>query len=252
MLEVHVLASGSDGNCTVIECDGESIMIDAGVSCKTILKQMEQEGVDKGSVKAIFLTHEHSDHIVGAGATARKLDVPVICNEATFAAMDIGDVDFVPLDPRGSIDIGPLHVTPLPTVHHAAQPCAYNATADGRNVLVATDTGRLTFQIEAALKAADIAVIEANYDARMLEEGPYSPPLKRLIASEQGHMCNVDTAAAIRRTITGSRRQIFLAHLSRTNNVPDLARDTVAEITGIKRRTIDCLEFKGDSRTLRA
>ena len=252
MLEVHVLASGSDGNCTVIESDGEAIMIDAGISCKKILKQMEQEGVDKEMVKAILVTHEHSDHVSGAGATARKLGVPVMCNEATFSTLSLGSVDYVPIDPSGSFDIGQFHVTPLPTVHNAVQPCAYYTQVDGKKVLLATDTGKLTFQIEAALKEADIAVIEANYDARMLAEGPYPPQLKQLIGSDHGHMCNVDTAKAIRRTMTDSGRQIFLAHLSRTNNEPDIARETVSEITGIRRLNIDCLEFLGDSRTLRA
>lgn len=252
MLEVHVLASGSDGNCTVIESDGEAIMIDAGVSCKKILKQMDQEGVDKETVKAILITHEHSDHVSGAGATARKLGVPVMCNEPTFSMLNLGNVDYIPIDPSSSFDVGRFHVTPLPTVHNAVQPCAYYTQVEDKNVLLATDTGTLTFPIEAALKAADIAVIEANYDARMLADGPYPPALKRLIGSDHGHMCNVDTGNAIRRTITEHRRQIFLAHLSRTNNEPDIARETVANITGIRRLNIDCLEFLGDSRTLRA
>lgn len=252
MLEVHILASGSDGNCAVIESDGEAIMIDAGISCKRILKQMEREGVDKERVKAILLTHEHSDHVQGAGPTARRLGIPVICNQATFSVLNLGNVEHIPIDPTRSFDLGHFHVTPLPTVHNAVQPCAYYTQVDDKKVLLATDTGRLTFQIEAALKEADIAVIEANYDARMLEEGPYAPSLKRLIASDQGHMCNTATADAIRRTMTESRRQLFLAHLSRTNNIPDLARDTVSRITGIKRMWIDCLEFEDDSRTLEA
>lgn len=252
MLEVHVLASGSDGNCTVIESDGEAIMIDAGISCKRILKQMEQEGVDKEMVKAILITHEHSDHVSGAGATARRLGVPVMCNVETYNATTFGKVDFVPFDPAGSFDVGQFHVTPLPTSHNAVRPNAFYAEVDGKGALVATDTGKMTFPIEQALRAADIAVIEANYDKQMLVDGPYPESLKRLIGSERGHMWNVDTANAIRRTMTEHRRQIFLAHLSRTNNEPDLARETVADITGIRRLNIDCLEFFGDSRTLRA
>lgn len=252
MLEVHVLASGSDGNCTVIECDGEAVMIDAGVSCKKILSLMDQEGVDKEVVKAILLTHEHSDHVAGAGATARKLGVPVMCNPATFSQLNLGNVDYIPFDTAQSFDVAGFHVTPLPTSHNAIEPNAYLTQADGKSVLVATDTGKLTFQIEAALKMADVAVIEANYDHKMLVDGPYPQSLKRLIGSEMGHLSNVDCANAIRRTMSESNRQLFLAHLSKTNNIPDLARDTVSEITGIKRLKIDCLEFPGDTRTLRA
>lgn len=253
MMEVHVLASGSDGNCTVIESDGEAIMIDAGISCRKILSQMEREGVDKDIVKAILITHEHSDHVSGAGATARKLGIPVMCNEATFSVLDLGNVDYVPIDPTGSFDVGHMHVTPLPTVHNAIQPSAFFTEVDDKSVLLATDTGKLTFPIEAALKKANIAVIEANYDTRMLTDGPYPPALKKLIGSDHGHMDNVDTGRALRDTMTDDhRRQIFLAHLSRTNNLPDIARETVANITGIRRLMIDCLEFLGDSRTLRA
>lgn len=252
MLEVHVLASGSDGNCTVIEHDGEAVMIDAGVSCKKILSLMDQEGVDKEVVKAILLTHEHSDHVAGAGATARKLGVPVMCNPATFSQLNLGNVDYIPFDTAQSFDVAGFHVTPLPTSHNAIEPNAFLTQTDGRSVLVATDTGKLTFQIEAALKMADVAVIEANYDQKMLVDGPYPQSLKRLIGSERGHLSNVDCANAIRRTMSESNRQLFLAHLSKTNNIPDLARDTVSEITGIKRLKIDCLEFPGDTRTLRA
>ncbi len=251
MLEVHVLASGSDGNCTVIESDGEAIMIDAGVSCRKILAAMEQEGVDSSMVKAILVTHEHSDHVSGVGPTARKLGIPVMCNQNTMSQFDPGKVDFVPFDSTKSFDVGHLHITPLPTSHNAIEPNAFLTQVDDKSALLATDTGKLTFQIEAALKMADIAVIESNYDQKMLIDGPYAPSLKRLIGSDRGHLSNIDCGNAIRRTMTDSCRQLFLAHLSKTNNIPDLARETVSEITGIRRLNIDCLEFPGDTRTLR-
>lgn len=226
-------------------------MIDAGISCRRIMALMDQEGVDRDVVKALLLTHEHSDHVSGAGPTARKLGVPVMCNENTFSQLSLGNVDYVPFDTARSFDVGHLHVTPLPTSHNAAEPNAFLVQSDGSSALLATDTGKLTFQVEAALRAADIAVIEANYDNQMLVDGPYPASLKRLIGSDIGHLSNVDCGNAIRRTMTESRRQLFLAHLSKTNNIPDIARDTVAEITGIRRMNIDCLEFPGDTRTLR-
>ena len=150
----------------------------------------------------------------------------------------------------GSFCIGSMDITPLPTSHNAVEPNAFLIEAEGKKVLVATDTGKLTFQVEHALKEADVAVIESNYDKRMLADGPYPAYLKKLIASDRGHLSNVDCAGAIRRTMCDNR-QIFLAHLSKTNNAPDVARDTVAEITGMKRMKIDCLEFQGDTRTLK-
>ena len=250
-MEVHVLASGSDGNCTVIESDGDAIMIDAGISCRRIMSLMDQQGLDKEMIKAILITHEHSDHVSGAGATARKLDVPIVANELTFNESNLGDVQHWVYRSNSSIDIGQFHVTPLPTSHNAVDPNCYFTEVDDKKVLVATDTGKFSFQIEHALALADVAVVEANYDREMLVNGPYPPSLKKLINSDHGHMNNVDTAAAIRRTMgENEHRQIFLAHLSRTNNTPDTARQSVADITGIKRMRIDCLEFPGDTRTI--
>ena len=253
MMEVHVLASGSDGNCTVIESDGEAIMIDAGISCRRIMSLMDKEGIDKEAVKAILITHEHVDHVSGAGATARKLDIPIVANEATFNASNLGSVQHWLYKSNEYIDIGQFHVTPLPTSHNAVEPnCYFTEVDDDKKVLVATDTGKFSFQIEHALSLADIAVIEANYDKDMLVNGPYPPSLKSLIGSDHGHMNNLDTARAIKKTMKDdSSRQIFLAHLSKTNNTPDTARQSVSDYTGIKRYKIDCLEFPGDTRTLK-
>lgn len=251
-MEVHILASGSDGNCTVIESDGEAIMIDAGISCRRILSLMEKEGVDKDILKAILITHEHSDHVSGAGAMARKLDIPVVANAATFEASNLGNVQHWLYKSNANIDIGQFHVTPLPTSHNAVEPnCYFTEVDDDKKVLVATDTGKFSFQIQHALALADVAVVEANYDKDMLVNGPYPPSLKSLIGSDHGHMNNVDTALAIRRTMgQNENRKIFLAHLSRTNNTPDTARQSVSDVSGIKRFNIDCLEFMGDTRTL--
>jgi len=250
MFEVHVLASGSDGNCTVIQFDDEAVMIDAGISCRRIMGLMEKEGVDKKFIKALLVTHEHSDHVAGAGPVSRKFDIPVMCNKATYEMSCLGNVEYQEIKTMGSFCVGSMNVTPLPTSHNAIDPNAFLVEAGGKNVLVATDTGKLTFQIEHALKNADVAVIESNHDKKMLAEGPYPPYLKKLIASDMGHLSNIACAGAIKRTMKEDRK-IFLAHLSKTNNTPDVARETVAEMTGIKRFQIDCLEFEGDTRTIK-
>lgn len=251
-MEVHVLASGSDGNCTVIESDGEAIMIDAGISCKRILSLMDRHGIDKESLKAILVTHEHTDHVSGVGATARKLDVPVVANMATFNASDLGNVQHWVYKSNQDLNIGQFHVTPLPTSHNAVEPNCYFTEVDDKKVLVATDTGKFSFQIEHALAVSDVAVVEANYDLDMLVNGPYPYSLKSLIGSERGHMNNIDTGLAIKRTMgENDHRKIFLAHLSKTNNTPDIARQAVSDITGIKRFQVDSLEFPGDSRIIK-
>ncbi|AIZ57203.1 ribonuclease BN [Candidatus Methanoplasma termitum] len=250
MFEVHVLASGSDGNCTIIQFEDEAIMIDAGISCRRTRELMEKEGIDQRALKALLITHEHSDHIAGAGAVSRKFNIPVFCNKATYDSSGLSNVEYSEIKTMGSFCIGNMVVIPLPTSHNAVDPNAFFVEAEGKKVLVATDTGKITFQVEHALKQADVAVIESNYDKKMLAEGPYPPYLKKLIASEMGHLANVDCAGAIKRTMN-ERRKIFLAHLSKTNNAPDIARETVAELTGIKRLNIDCLEFPGDTRTIK-
>lgn len=250
MLEVHVLASGSDGNCTVIKHDDTAVMIDAGLSGRTILSLMEKNGLDASCIDGILLTHEHSDHISGAGIMARKLDVPIYCNERTFAMCCLGNVCFSKIATSETFGIDGMRITPLPTSHNAIEPNAFRICTEGRTVLVATDTGKLTPDVEQTLGEADLAVIESNYDRMMLENGPYPLSLKRLVGSDIGHLSNIDCAAALKRTMN-DHRKIFLAHLSRKNNTPDTARETVAKILGVKRMNIDCLEFKGDTRILK-
>ena len=249
-LEVHVLASGSDGNCIVVKHDDVAVMIDAGLSGKTITSLMNLNGLDGESINAILVTHEHSDHISGAGIMARKLNAPVYCNERTFAMSSIGKVQYSQTITSETFVIGDMEITPHPTSHNAIEPNAYEFSICGKHILIATDTGRMTDPVEDALSRADLAVVESNYDKNMLETGPYPPSLKRLVGSDIGHLSNIHCAEAIKRTMN-NRRQIFLAHLSRNNNTPDTARETVSKITGIKRAGIDCLEFRGDTRVLR-
>ena len=249
-LEVHVLASGSDGNCVVVKHDDRAVMVDAGLSGKAITSLMDLNGLDPDSIDAILVTHEHSDHISGAGIMARKLDVPVYCNERTFAMSPIGKVRYSATVTSQTFSIGDMDITPHPTSHNAIEPNAYEFSICGKRVMIATDTGKLTDPVEKALARADLAVLESNYDKKMLETGPYPPSLKRLVGSDIGHLSNIHCAEAIKRTMNDKRR-IFLAHLSRNNNTPDTARETVSEVTGIKRCNIDCLEFRGDTRVLR-
>ena len=250
MMEVHVLASGSDGNCTVVIHEDHAIMVDAGLSGKKISELMNLNGIDGSLIKALLVTHEHSDHTSGAGIMSRKLDIPIMCNERTFTSYNFGKVSYSKITTMETFLSGQMEITPLPTSHNASEPNAFFISAGGKNVLIATDTGKMTPEVENGLQRADLAVLESNYDKHMLATGPYPPMLKNLVGSDIGHLSNVDCANSIKRTMCDSR-QIFLAHLSRNNNTPDTARETVSQITGIKRSKIDCLEFRGDTRIIR-
>ena len=251
-MEVHVLASGSDGNCTVIKNDDEAVMVDAGYNCKTLCHLMDVEGIDPCSIKAVLVTHEHTDHISAIRVLNKKFGYPVYATPATFDAFDHGDAGFVPVERGGSFELCGMTVRSLPTSHDAVDPTAYSFTADGKTVSIITDTGVLTKPCQDALRVSDLAILEANYDAQMLADNPlYSPALKRRIRSEMGHLGNTDSGKSIAETLSPRNRKLFLAHLSRKNNTPDIARDTVARISGVPRYKIDCLEYKGDTRTLK-
>ena len=252
-VEVHVLASGSDGNCYVIRTDeGRAVMVDAGLSYKKIKSLMDLNGIDDSEIEGLFITHEHSDHVNGAGVVSRKLDIPVYCNQRTFAASDcLGKVQYNPITMMNTVNAAGMNILALPTSHDAVEPCAYFFDAGGTKVLIATDTGKITFPVEHALEEANIAIIESNYDKKMLDYGPYPPSLKRLIDSDIGHMSNYECAKAVKRTMHINGRKIFLGHLSRHNNTPDVAKDTISEITGLRRFRFDCLEYQGDTRILK-
>lgn len=250
-VEVHVLASGSDGNCYVVRSEDRAVMVDAGLSYKKIKSLMDINGIDDSEIEALFVTHEHSDHVGGAGVISRKLDIPVYCNQRTFDASNLGKVQFNPITMMNTVSVAGMDIIALPTSHDAVEPCAYMLNAGGTKVLIATDTGKITFPVEHALEEANIAVIESNYDKRMLDYGPYPPSLKRLIDSDIGHMSNLECARAVKRTMHNNGRKIFLGHLSRHNNTPDIAKDTMSDITGIRRFHFDCLECQGDTRILK-
>jgi len=249
-LEVHVLASGSDGNCTALSSDDVTILIDAGISGKRITNLMGRVGLDPKDLDAILVTHEHSDHVSGAGVMSRKYKVPIVCTKGTFAASNIGEVEsHVAISSRGWFEIGHLRVRAMPTSHGAADPCAYAVHSDGIRFLQATDLGKVEADVISELKEADLAVIESNHDINMLEKGPYPEPLKAVIRSDRGHLSNVDCAQALWST-QREGRMVFLAHLSKTNNTPEIARRTVARTLVCDLDSVDCLRSEDDLRTI--
>lgn len=249
-LEVHVLASGSDGNCTVITTGDTTIMIDAGISGSRIARLMNKAGVEPQRLDAILLTHEHSDHVAGAGILSRKYKVPVCCNENTLVCSNIGPVDStIIFRTMERFTIGDLTINPLPISHNAAEPNAFHVTFEDREMLLATDLGRVNVEVFAALRDVDLAIIEANHDVQMLINGPYPPKLKSEIRSDRGHLSNIDCARALWATFS-EERKVFLAHISKNNNTPELARRTVSRTLCCGEERIDCLRTPDDLRSM--
>jgi phosphoribosyl 1,2-cyclic phosphodiesterase len=249
-LEVHILASGSDGNCAIIQSEETKIMIDAGLSGSQIERKLNEVGVEPSEIAAVLLTHEHRDHSIGAGVFSRRHQVPVAGNNATLVRSEIGPLQMpIFFETSHAFKIGDLRIMPLPTSHDAADPNAFLISTREKRCLFATDLGIVTEPIHAALAGSDLAVLESNHDLRMLLNGPYPEFLKEAIRGRRGHLSNADCAKALKATHNGSRK-VFLAHLSRENNRPELACETVAKAVGCSRDEIDCLTWLGDTRSI--
>jgi phosphoribosyl 1,2-cyclic phosphodiesterase len=234
----------------VVSADDTLILLDAGISGRRIAKLMEGVGLDPHDLDAILLTHEHSDHVSGAGVLSRRYDVPICCNSNTLVCSNLGSIHssnlFRTLE---RFDLGCLSIHPLPILHNAAEPNAFHIFFEDKQMLLATDIGKITPEVFGALKDVDLAIIEANHDVQMLINGPYPPKLKNEIRSDRGHLSNIDCARALWAT-NSEERKIFLAHISKNNNTPVLARRTVARTLGWEEEKVDCLLTPDDHRSM--
>jgi phosphoribosyl 1,2-cyclic phosphodiesterase len=328
MVRVTVLGSGSKGNCTVVSTSRTRIVLDAGLSCKEIVKRMRFSGEDPEKLDAVLISHEHQDHVQGLSVLARRWNVPVYATQATHAAwkawitprttMSLNQwlemrrqqyadsmksgvygendpnagspssgpsaelsslaaaaeqsdppershsdtlaaqrveesqshADAAPLsdqeelipssDPAAadpaylpcveyfragiSFDIGDIHVTPFTIPHDAADPVGFVVQAEGMRIVVATDLGYLAPNVRMQLRGADLLMIESNYDADMLRDGPYPWVVKQRVLSRVGHLGNDALGEYLTSEYDGGARYVILAHISESNNLPALAR----------------------------
>ncbi|MBA2677634.1 MAG: MBL fold metallo-hydrolase [Ktedonobacteraceae bacterium] len=336
MVRVTVLASGSKGNCTVVTTSRTRIVIDAGLSCREIVKRMRLSGEEPEKVDAILITHEHQDHVQGLSMMARRWNVPVYATEATHAAWRrwitprntmsfnawlemrrqqaaasaTGDIELVctdpaiddpvfkeveipaiaashqgfpattplpfptepldpaqscsaplgpeaahepvhealrtakvelfPPDPRSddpaflpciehfragiSFDIGDITVTPFSIPHDAADPVGFILQTEGLRIAIATDLGYLPPNVRMHLRRTDLLMLESNHDLEMLRDGPYPWSVKQRVLSRVGHLSNDAASEFLANEYDGGARYVILAHISESNNLPELAR----------------------------
>lgn len=232
---VCTLASGSQGNCTYIK-DGETeILIDAGISGRAVEYGINALGSHLGHISAIFVTHEHVDHVKGIEALTRKVRIPVVMNAPTADAY-VGRYNpacakYIKLLPPGrSCGVGSLSVRSFPTPHDSAGSMGFvveNAT--GAKAGVATDIGHVTAEIRDALLGCHTVVIESNHDEEMLRSGPYPEDLKRRILSKVGHLSNRACAELLPHLAEKGARNIVLYHLSQENNLPEMAYEAAEQ-----------------------
>lgn len=227
------LYSGSSGNSIFIGNENNQIIIDAGMPGKKIDEALKKIGQNPKELKGIFITHEHSDHIKGAGIVSRKYDIPIYANDKTWEAMEkslgkIKEHNIKIMDKRSTVTIGDLEVKSFNIPHDAIAPVGYTIKSGDKCASIATDFGTFTEEIKDNIKDSDIILLESNHDVNMLKFGPYPYNLKRRILSEIGHLSNEDCGEALAQLIKyGLGKEVFLGHLSGTNNHPDLAYQTV-------------------------
>ena len=224
-LRVTVLGSGSSGNSTLLESNGSGILVDSGFVCRELETRLGLVGFPAEKIKAIVITHEHTDHIKGAEVFSKKHKVPVYLSEGTRASGLIDEYKawLEPFETGNEFSINGFDIHPFRIAHDAADPCGFVIKSGGCSVGIGTDLGYVTRLIEEKFSGLDLLVFESNHDPDMLMKGPYPWFLKQRIASRNGHLSNPEAADFLRNSITERTRHIFLAHLSRTNNVPSLA-----------------------------
>lgn len=234
MTEIITLFSGSSGNSTLIRSSSTAVLIDAGRNCKAVCASLAELGMSLSDLSAVFVTHEHSDHISALDVMMKKhrlpihitsLSAPELCKKpaaASCAAVHSG-LYF-------EAEVGDLTVRSFPLPHDSAAHVGYTVTdSDGDKVGVATDIGHITDEALENLVGCRLAVIEANHDVGMLKYGDYPYYLKQRILSPRGHLCNEKSAELCLKVARGGAEKIILAHLSRENNTPEKAFNTVRD-----------------------
>lgn len=228
MARYCALFSGSKGNCTYIGTSAGGILVDVGVSAKRIKDALSARDIAPESIKGVFVTHEHSDHIAGLRVLTKQYGWTVYGSKGTLSALtESGAVsvgsDLVPLDIK-PVAVGDMQITPFHTPHDARESMGFCIeTADERKIAVATDMGVMRREIQALLAACDLVHIESNHDISMLRGGSYPQYLKERILSNNGHLSNAMCAATVSALAVSGVTRFVLAHLSEQNNTPALA-----------------------------
>ncbi|MBN9382395.1 MAG: MBL fold metallo-hydrolase [Chitinophagaceae bacterium] len=229
-LYITSLNSGSNGNCYYIGNDKEAILVDAGLSCRETEKRMRRLGLSIGQVKAIFVSHEHDDHIKGIPIIAKKYQLPVYITAGTLenGSLNLEDHLVHPFTAYTPTAIGSLQVTAFPKFHDAADPHSFIISQGPTVIGVFTDIGAPCDHLIRHFRQCHAAFLETNYDEDMLDKGSYPFHLKRRIRGGQGHLSNRQALELFLAHRPSFMSHLFLSHLSQNNNDPDLVQDLFA------------------------
>jgi phosphoribosyl 1,2-cyclic phosphodiesterase len=231
-MKVDILASGSGGNCIAIRSGSTTILVDAGIAKTKIEKRLLEAGIRADEIAAIFITHAHGDHIKGL-PLANKYRIPVFAAEDEWKGISGVDSELQFVVRAGyhtaeKKGMDWLDVTPFATHHDAYEPVGYSIlSSNDQKVSICLDTGKVDSEMLDAMHDSDIYIIEANHDPAMVEASDYPLSVQARILSDIGHLSNEQTADALKRLVRGRGERIYLTHLSKSNNMPTLARMTV-------------------------
>ncbi len=235
MLKCCSLYSGSSGNSFFIQSENSNILIDAGVSCKKIETALKDDfDLSLADIDAIFVTHEHVDHTKSLNLISSKYNLPVFASKGTWNALKektqkISTDNKKIFEVDKSFEFKDLRIFPFSTHHDAAEPCGFNIYNGKSKISIATDLGFIDDRIFNNLKESSFLMLESNYEPNILKLSSYPYKLKQRIASNTGHLSNNDASETISKLVNFGLKDVLLIHLSKENNVPEIAYETVVE-----------------------
>lgn len=226
------LASGSNGNSTYISDGKTHILVDVGISNRAICESLRILNVEPQQISAVFVTHEHSDHVRGLATWLKKqtecvIYAPNSTAQALCSRLPDTQSRICAFKAGAELSIGNIIVRTFATPHDTPESVGYRVQANAKSVMIATDMGHMPEQVQEQMDGVDMLLIEANYDEKKLEYGRYPWMLKRRIAGERGHLSNIACAASVCRAVERGTKRVMLGHLSEENNTPKLAYETV-------------------------
>ncbi len=233
MTEICALASGSNGNCYYIGNENEAVLIDIGIYYKRLIERLNKTGLDKNKIKAIFISHEHTDHIQGARSASNKLGIPVYYTKKTYNKSYNKNKaqNFIFFEPDTPYIIGNIKIYPFRKNHDAADPCSFRIEINNKNIGVMTDIGEVDEILQTELSKCDAVFLESNYDEDMLQNGLYPYHLKQRVSSAKGHLSNLQSLKLIENYASPNLKTIFLSHISAVNNTHEIVKNTFKHLS---------------------